>query len=530
MIVSARQGERILFWAEPETRQQLALVELERTLGCELINLNSLSDLNRHSQQHNMALLELTPDNCLELAQWLQALDAAGTRVCEQLILFQRQPGAVQLDPFWQLQLVLFIPALGDLDSLYTALDRFFSRRRERLTLSHQLKEASDIAMLSMAASSQLGEIIRFLERSYDCGDFVALGELLNQTLERLGVAGCGLISDQEGGLVYFGPEDRQPYWQRLMQQMRNLGRLVDIENRTIANFDSISVLARNMPEVDSEPYGRMKDMLFTLVEGAEARVRTLALERAVGQSEKAKSTFLRLMSHELRTPMNAILGFSARLGHKAADAPFTVRDAEAARMIQHSADRLMEMIEDLEDLSRVNVDADAAAIPVLVDDVLAETLSLAARRARDKGLDFHQQFHEPAGLAAELDPVRLNQVVKKLCANAIKYTSSGEITVTVGADYHPRQGELLWLSVSDTGVGMSAEQVEGVLQAKPRHLEDYRKHHQGIGLGVSVVREFVVEMGGWLELTSEPGQGTCCRITLPRYHGAGPEQSVHLF
>ena len=89
-----------------------------------------------------------------------------------------------------------------------------------------------------------------------------------------------------------------------------------------------------------------------------------------------------------------------------------------------------MEMIEDLEDLSRVNVDTEHAKQRVLVADVLAGTFRVSAARAAQKGLHFIGELSEEC-LQAELDPMRLNQVVKKLCANALKYTEQGEINVT---------------------------------------------------------------------------------------------------
>lgn len=525
--MNARFTQQVLMLVEPQTRQELALSELERMLGCALVSLEDTDALLRQTQTAPVALLEITPKNQHQLARELQG--SFTVRPFEHLILFQRQPGVVDLTPFWSCHLALYVPVFTEVEPLYTALDQFFSRLRETHHLRQQLNEASDIAMLSMSASSQLGEIIRFLEKSYECSDYASLGELLNQTLERLGVAGCGLIESEDGNRVYFGSEDRRDSWQRLMEEMRDKGRFVDLENRTITNFETISVMARNMPEVGSEPYGRMKDMLFTLVEGAEARVQTLALERAVTMSEKAKSTFLRVMSHELRTPMNAILGFSNRLSGKATGEAFSARELSAITMIKDNADRLMEMIEDLEDLSSVNVDSHDARRRVLLEDVVAEPLRLTAAKAEEKGLQFHVEFAEP-GLQAELDPMRMVQVLKKLCANALKYTEAGEIRVVVGTDYHAESGERVVMSVSDTGIGMSPARLAQLFRPVSQLYDDYVHHNQGTGLGVTVVKEFVAEMGGTIEVLSEEGKGSCFRVLLPRFVQHEPEDNIELF
>jgi len=527
VIVNARYGLQMLMLVDPRTRSEMALSELERTLGCQFVMLESMEALARQTTTAPAALVEVTPSNHRALASHLQG--AFTVNPFDHLILFQRVPGEINLDPFWCCHLSLYIPVFNGFDPLYDALDRFFSQQREVSTLQHQLQEASDIAMLSMSASSQLGEIIRFLEKSYECNDYDELGELLNQTLERLGVAGCGLIESQDGEVVYFGQEERRDAWQRLMQEMRSMGRFVDLENRTIANFDNISVMARNMPEVGSEPYGRMKDMLFTLVEGAEARVRTLALERAVTFSEKAKSTFLRVMSHELRTPMNAILGFSQRLAGKSTGDQYTERERNAATMIHDNAERLMEMIEDLEDLSSVNVDSESAKRRVLVEDTLTATLRDVQQQAQAKGLQFSATYSE-SGLQVELDPTRLNQVVKKLCANALKYTEQGQISVSVSTRYHQGEGEQLVLQVSDTGAGMSAQRLQGLFRPVSQLYNDYVNHHQGTGLGVTVVKEFVDEMGGEVNVTSREGEGSCFTIVLPRFKQNEPDDKIELF
>lgn len=516
----------VLLIASPALRQRMELDEIARSFGCRIETADSVQTLQAGTKRCQLLLMELNAENHDEIIASLSSMQ--GSRPYEHLILFQKMPASRSIDPFWSCGLSSFVPFGDSLDVLYQALDHHFAHFSQIRSLDNQLREASDIAILSMSASSQLGEIIRFLEQSYQCKDYGELGALLNLTLERLGVAGCGLI-ETEKELVYFGAEERQDAWQRLMLEMRNRGRFVDIENRTITNFDSISVMARNMPEVGSEPYGRMKDMLFTLVEGAEARVKTLALERAVAISERAKSTFLRVMSHELRTPMNAILGFSNRLAAREPDTPITAREISAVNMIHENAERLMEMIEDLEDLSNIRVDAENARSRILVEDVLTETLRLTQARAEAKGIQFRKQFSE-AGLQAELDGARLNQVVKKLCMNAVKFTQAGHIAVVVGSEYSQTNGEELIISVEDTGAGIPDDRISEVFQSFTRFYDDYSHHQQGTGLGLAVVKEFVADMGGTIALDSVLGKGTRFTLRFTQFVGQRQGDDVELF
>lgn len=516
----------VLLVAAPETLAQLQLDELQRSFGCQIRAAPGLEELRRVTSPLHLLVVELCEQNAAELLALVQ--QGALAHPFEHLILFQWPPFAVCLDPFWSCGLLHYVPLNRDPEPLYSVLNHHFSQQQDLRNLHSQLREASDIALLSMSASSQLGEIIRFLERSYACRTCDALGILLNQTLERLGVAGCGLIETGQQ-LFYFGADDRREAWQRLMQEMRSKGRFVDLENRTITNFDSISVMARNMPEPGSEPYGRMKDMLFTLVEGAEARVRTLALEQAAMLSEKAKSTFMMLMSHELRTPMNAILGFSSRLADKPVGESVSAREASALRMIHESAERMMELIEDLQDLSSIAVDSGQARNRVLVADALAEVFRLTEQKAVQKGLVFSRTLAE-TGLQAEVDAARLHQVVKKLCLNAVKYTDHGEVGVRVASAYDRNRGEQLVIEVRDTGKGIPAERLPHLFQPFTHFYADVNHHQQGTGLGLAVVREFVGEMGGQVEVESVPEQGSVFRIRLPQFVTHVAADEVELF
>lgn len=516
----------VLLIAQADTQKQLQVGEIERSFGCEILAVEELDVLAIQHNQFHLILIELTSENYLPVLSVFENL--AQPFNYENLILFQRLPVTLSIDPFWVFGLTLFLPIGNSFEVIHHALDRHFAAQSQVRSLNQQLNEASDIAILSMSASSQLGEIIRFLEQSYQCRSYEELGVLLNLTLERLGVAGCGLIeTDQD--LMYFGAGDKQDPWRRLMVEMRSKGRFVDIENRTITNFDSISVMARNMPEVGSEPYGRMKDMLFTLVEGAEARVETLALERAVSLAERAKSTFLRVMSHELRTPMNAILGFSTRLMALPVGVTLKEREHSALGMIYENAERLMEMIEDLEDVSNIHVDTEHARSRVLVEDVLAETLRMTETKAKSKGLNFIVRYAE-TGLQAEIDPARLVQVMKKLCLNSVKYTHSGEIKINIEASYSRENGEELVIVVDDTGQGIPPDRIKDFFQPFSRFNEDYTHHKQGTGLGLAVVKEFVSDMGGRVELDSVVGRGTRFVIRIPQFITHDETDDVELF
>lgn len=222
-----------------------------------------------------------------------------------------------------------------------------------------------------------------------------------------MGLASCGVIRLSNES-HYFGDAARRPYLERLLLAQRGHGRFVDVENRTILNFDCVSVMARNLPEPGSEPYGRLKDVLFSLVEGVDVRLKAIAATRAATMMKKEKLDFLAVMSHELRTPMNSLLGFSARLKSRKVGDTLSARDVAGLEFMAGSAERLLDMLDKMYELSRMDVDATRARQRLLVSDVLAGPVKKYQALASAKQLNFCLHAFDST-MVAEFDPRRLS-------------------------------------------------------------------------------------------------------------------------
>jgi len=283
---------------------------------------------------------------------------------------------------------------------------------------------------------------------------------------------------------------------------------LTEIEQRTRALEDSNREIAR-------------------LNEGLEARVqeRTAQLELANSElglaidearnANQAKSAFLSSMSHELRTPLNAILGFAQILASK--DMPTTPEQKlEFSGHILKSGRHLLTLINEILDLAKVEAGAVSLSMePVLLAEVLAECDGMIAPLAAARGV--RVLFPEAPGARVQADRTRLKQVLLNLLSNAVKYNRDGGAIVVDCAQPSPQR---LRVSVRDTGVGLSPEQVAGLFQPFNR-LGQEAGTQEGTGIGLVVTRRLVELMGGEIGVTSSPGVGSVFWIELAV---AGPD------
>ncbi|WP_243359862.1 response regulator [Fundidesulfovibrio terrae] len=237
--------------------------------------------------------------------------------------------------------------------------------------------------------------------------------------------------------------------------------------------------------------------------------------------ASKAKTDFLANMSHEIRTPISAILGL-AELSQRNAD---PAKTAVHLRMIAESAQTLLGIIGDVLDLSRVE------AGKLFLDDKpfdLAVVVNRAAGTFRaacaDKGLDLAVNLAPgiPGGLTG--DPVRLGQILANLVGNAVKFTASGRIDVTVTSledglgdlPASPQDGDdvVLLFSVEDTGIGVLPELTGVIFDSFRQADSSFSKSYQGVGLGLAISRELAALMGGRIWVESQPGKGSAFRFT----------------
>jgi two-component system, cell cycle sensor histidine kinase PleC len=240
--------------------------------------------------------------------------------------------------------------------------------------------------------------------------------------------------------------------------------------------------------------------------------LRLLAAKEAAESASRAKSAFLSRMSHELRTPLNAILGFS-QLMRLEADAGDLVLKPHRVQLIESAARHLLELVNEVLDVTRIESGRlDVQLSPLDPLDVVAEAWPLVQGQAERAGVRLWLRPAAPGQAAAvRADRLRLKQVLINLLSNAVKYNlPGGEVRVSVQAT-----DDGVRLVVADTGRGMTAEQVAGLFQPFNR-VGAEASGIEGTGMGLFVCQRFVELMGGAIEVSTAPGQGSTFSVRLP--------------
>jgi two-component system cell cycle sensor histidine kinase PleC len=238
---------------------------------------------------------------------------------------------------------------------------------------------------------------------------------------------------------------------------------------------------------------------------------------RAEGASQ-AKSEFLANMSHELRTPLNAINGFSEIMAGEMYGPLGDARYADYARDILMSGQHLLALINDILDMSKIEAGKMSLRFEATaLEDIAADALRLVRNRAETAGLSLELDF--PAAIPdVDVDYRAIKQVLLNLLSNAIKFTPRGG-RVTVRAE--DLMGERVRISVEDTGIGISPDDLERLARPFEQVESQHAKTQQGTGLGLALSKAFVEMHAGRLELASTPGQGTTVSFALPVRRGA---------
>jgi len=242
---------------------------------------------------------------------------------------------------------------------------------------------------------------------------------------------------------------------------------------------------------------------------------RNLEIQKRAEELEAAtryKSEFLANMSHELRTPLNSILLLS-RLMAENNENNLTAEQVEYARVIQSSGSGLLTLIDEILDLSKIEsgkmkLEFNPVSVATIADDMNA----LFAPMAKQKNLKFSINIAENIPPQIITDAQRLEQILKNLFSNALKFTARGSVAMEVAA----KSEEHINFIVRDTGIGIPPDKQKLVFEAFQQADGSTRRKYGGTGLGLSISRELAKLLGGEIKLQSEPGKGSEFIVTIP--------------
>jgi signal transduction histidine kinase/DNA-binding response OmpR family regulator/CHASE3 domain sensor protein len=352
----------------------------------------------------------------------------------------------------------------------------------------------------------ELGAFSDFTERDL---------QLFNTIAEPVGIA---LNTAQNRTRLQELLEETQAQSEELQAQhseLENLNTELEAQAEKLqASEEELKVQQEELMETNSELQERSKlleeknDLILQRNLEIQKKSEELAL------SARYKSEFLANMSHELRTPLNSILLLSRLLGENN-DTNLKPEQVEFANVIQSSGNSLLMLIDDILDLSKIEsgkMELEYEVVPV--SEIARDMQMMFEPMAREKGVEFRIVREQRAPEEIETDKLRLEQIIKNLISNAIKFTEKGSVELAFSAPEELKG--YLNIRVTDTGIGIPQEKQLLIFEAFQQADGSTRRKYGGTGLGLSISRQLALLLRGDITLTSEHGKGSTFILSIP--------------
>ena len=309
--------------------------------------------------------------------------------------------------------------------------------------------------------------------------------------------------------------------------------RITKMLNRNILALEIIEQkhLEMKTQEADSlaaQTYGRMKFftiaavilLILTLILIFRNLQKNKAYQRVLNEAKteaenlaKAKEMFVATVSHEMRTPINAIYGLTGQMLQKT-EQKEAITDL---KVVHKSAEHLIALVNDTLDFSKIESQKmKIEQVDFSPAEILSEILILHKDQAQNKGLELIVTNKVSENLVLIGDPIRLKQILINLITNAIKFTNHGQVSLTVSGNEIAPQKFRLHIEVSDSGVGISTEDLPLIFEEFVQLGTDLRQKQRGAGLGLSIVKKLVKLQDGNIEVQSTLGKGTTFILEIP--------------
>lgn len=286
-----------------------------------------------------------------------------------------------------------------------------------------------------------------------------------------------------------------------------------------IAVFDEIERPIRMAGSIADVTAAKLAD------QGLRQMVEELKIARQKAeQAARVKADFLAHMSHEIRTPMHGVLGMTGLL----LETSLNAEQREYAETVRHSAEALLTILNDILDMSKIEAGKlQVERIPFEIEPLVSDVVSLLGSKAREKSIELIAHFGPGVPSVIVADPVRLRQILLNLAGNAVKFTDSGFVKISVDI-FRPPSGEpQLRVGVRDTGIGIPKDRQQALFEEFTQVDASTTRRFGGTGLGLAICRRLAALMGGSVNVESESGQGSIFTAILPLQTPTGTPQTL---
>ena len=346
-----------------------------------------------------------------------------------------------------------------------------------------------------------------------------------------------GIFATDTQGMIKYYNEPMKTLFPEILSDPESVLRFV---KKAADRDETINVNKRiYSPEENDLLYkGESIGTLYSLVDETEhfRYMAELEEQKALAdQANKAKSSFLANMSHEIRTPINAVLGMDEMILRESRE----TQTKKYAADIMSAGKTLLSLINDILDLSKIE-EGKMEIIPVQYElaSIINDLLNMVKDRAEKKGLELKVDVDEKTPFLLYGDEIRIRQCALNLLTNAVKYTESGTVTLSVSFEKKDDENILLSFRITDTGIGIKEEDMKKLFETFTRIEEKRNRTIEGTGLGMNITQELLSLMGSKLDVKSEYGKGSEFSFTVEQkvsgwneigdYAGRFSEDSEH--
>ena len=388
-------------------------------------------------------------------------------------------------------------------------------------------REDAKLRLETLADNLPSGAIFR-LENDGCGGRDLRLSYISAGVESLIGVSAQAIMADRQAYLDTVHPEDIHVYNAKMKESLQQLS-LFDHSFRIIRGDGSVRWLRCRSAPRRSEGMTVWDGILLDTTREREAEQALQRAKEMAEAAERAKSDFLATMSHEIRTPMNTVIGMT-RLVQQT---PLSPKQRNYLEKVELSANTLLSIINDILDFSKIEAGMLALeTVEFALDDILETVSAITTLRAEEKGVEVVYFIAPDVPRHLRGDPLRLSQVLNNLVSNAIKFTNHGEVVVSIeNAATSPQGRQTLTVSVRDTGIGLTQEQIELLFHPFTQADTQTTRRYGGTGLGLAICHRLVEMMGGEIDVHSVPGSGSTFRFTaimLPASNTARPRPVLH--